>query len=213
MRSSDTRSCQPNRQKILEASSENNLVGYARVSTNDQNLSLQLDELKAHGCQRIFTDKASGAKHKRQGLDECLNSLSDGDVLVVWKLDRLGRSLPHLVSIVSSLKEKGIGFKSLHDEAINTTTPSGELIFHIFAALSSYELALIRERTRAGLKAARARGRVGGRPKTSTHDPLVLAVKRMYQDAFEIKEICEKLNLSESTVYRYNRLEDDNEKK
>ncbi|MFH0823114.1 MAG: recombinase family protein [Pseudomonadota bacterium] len=138
-------------------------IGYARVSTNDQDLSLQVNELKAVGCDTIFTDKVSGTKSERPGLDECLKTLRPGDTLIVWRLDGLGRSMQHLVSVVTELKSRGIGFRSLRDGAIDTTTASGELIFNIFAALAQFEAELIRERTRAGLSAARARGRNGGR--------------------------------------------------
>jgi DNA invertase Pin-like site-specific DNA recombinase len=188
-----------------------NFIGYARVSTGDQNLSMQLDELKAHGCKKIYTDKASGAKNDRHGLTECLKSLCSGDVLVVWKLDRLGRSLPHLVSIVSSLKEKGVGFKSLRDGAIDTTTPSGNLIFNIFASLASFELELIRERTNAGLKAARARGKIGGRRPKNINDPVVKTARRMHADGLSNQEICSTLKISGSTLHRYLNMGGDNE--
>jgi DNA invertase Pin-like site-specific DNA recombinase len=207
----DHRSCQSNPDLKKLTQNENQLVGYARVSTNDQDLQLQLDALREHGCTKIFTDKASGAKDDRKGLNECLQYLfaSPGKTLVVWRIDRLGRSLSHLVSIITSLQEHQTNFRSLMDGALDTTSPTGQFVFHIFCALAQMEAGLIASRTQAGLKAARARGRFGGRPKTSVHDPLVLAVKRMYQDGVEIKHICEKLKLSESTVYRYNRLEDD----
>ncbi len=136
-------------------------IGYARVSTNDQDLSLQITELKSAGCEPIFTDKVSGAKSHRPGLDDCLRTLRVGDTLVVWRLDRLGRSMQHLVSVVTELKARGVGFRSLRDGAIDTTTASGELVFNIFAALAQFEAELIRERTRAGLAAARARGAEG----------------------------------------------------
>src|SRR5690349_15412935 len=139
------------------------LIGYARVSTDDQTLDLQLDALKAAGCERrrVYTDTASGAKTDRPGLAKALDMLREGDILVVWRLDRLGRSLPHLIEVVGDLKGRHIGFKSL-TENIDTTTPAGELIFHIFASLAQFERELIRERTMAGLVAARARGRKGG---------------------------------------------------
>ena len=140
------------------------LIGYARVSTNDQNLDLQRDALEAAGCERLFTDTASGAKAERPGLKEALKECRKGDILVVWKLDRLGRSLPHLVETVRDLMAREVGFKSLQ-ESIDTTTSAGKLIFHIFASLAEFERDLIRERTNAGLSAARARGRKGGRPK------------------------------------------------
>jgi DNA invertase Pin-like site-specific DNA recombinase len=136
-------------------------IGYARVSTSDQDLSLQMNALQAAGCEPIFTDKVSGAKNARPGLDAFLKTLRTGDTLVVWRLGRLGRSMQHLVAVVDDLKARGVGFRSLCDGAIDATTASSELIFNIFAALAQFEAELIRERTRAGLAAARARGRKG----------------------------------------------------
>ncbi len=180
------------------------LIGYARVSTEDQNLSLQVDELQRIGCKKVFTDKAKGVKSERPGLDKCLNTLKTGDTFVVWRLDRLGRSMIHLVSVVTELKEKGIGFKSLHDGAIDTTTASGELIFNIFAALAQFESELIRERTRAGLSAARARGKKGGRKPLSPDNPKILMVKKMHADKeLSINDICSSLKISRATLYRY----------
>jgi DNA invertase Pin-like site-specific DNA recombinase len=143
------------------------LIGYARVSTQEQTLNLQQDALQKAGCTRIFTDTASGAKAERKGLETALNYVRKGDTLVVWRLDRLGRSLPHLIATMTMLEERGIGFKSL-TENIDTTTSGGKLIFHIFGALAEFERNLIRERTNAGLMAARARGKRGGRPKALT---------------------------------------------
>src|SRR5512147_2967937 len=143
------------------------LIGYARVSTTDQTLDLQKDALQKAGCGRIFTDTASGAKAERIGLEEALNYVRPGDTLVVWRLDRLGRSLPHLIETITGLNNRGIGFKSI-TESIDTTTSGGKLIFHIFGALAEFERDLIKERTQAGLTAARARGRLGGRPKALT---------------------------------------------
>jgi DNA invertase Pin-like site-specific DNA recombinase len=142
------------------------LIGYARVSTQEQTLNLQRDALEKAGCNKIFTDTASGAKTERIGLEEALSYVRKGDTLIVWRLDRLGRSLPHLITTMTDLEERGIGFKSL-TENIDTTTSGGKLIFHIFGALAEFERNLIRERTQAGLLAARARGRRGGRPKPS----------------------------------------------
>src|SRR5271157_1318850 len=182
----------------------NQYIGYARVSTNDQDLSLQLNELKTAGCEPIFTDKVSGAKSHRPGLDDCLKTLRVGDTLVVWRLDRLGRSMQHLVSVITDLKARGIGFKSLRDGAIDTTTASGELVFNIFAALAQFEAELIRERTRAGLAAARARGRNGGRKPVSLDSPKVRLAKRLHQDqTLRPGEICTTLKISRSTLYRY----------
>src|SRR5687767_7427728 len=151
-------------------------LGYARVSTDEQTLDLQRDALTAAGCTRLFTDTASGAKAERPGLTEALDHLRAGDTLVVWRLDRLGRSLGHLIETIRGLEQRGIGFKSL-TESIDTTTSGGTLIFHIFGALAEFERELIRERTHAGLAAARARGRRGGRPK-ALGDPQRLALAR-----------------------------------
>lgn len=182
-------------------------IGYARVSTDEQELSLQLDELKKAGCEQTFADKVSGAKNARNGLNECMDALQTGDTLMVWRLDRLGRSMPHLVELITLLQQKGVHFKSLCDGAIDTTTASGELIFHIFAALSQFERALIRERTRAGLEAARARGRQGGRKPISPHHPKVRMAKTMHQNkSMSISEICSSLGISTATFYRYLKL-------
>src|ERR687896_82162 len=169
------------------------LIGYARVSTHDQTLALQQDALTKAGCNKIFTDKASGAKTERKGLDEALNYVRKGDTLVVWRLDRLGRSLPHLITTLTALEERGIGFKSL-TENIDTTTSGGKLIFHIFGALAEFERNLIRERTQAGLQAARARGRKGGRPKSLTGKKTAMA-QALYNDKNNtVDEICKTLN-------------------
>lgn len=178
------------------------LIGYARVSTPDQYLRMQEDALKSAGCKDIYTDVASGAKTARPGLDDALSHLRAVDTLVVWKLDRLGRSLPHLIETVKKLNDENIGFKSLQ-ENIDTTTSSGQLIFHIFASLAEFERELIRERTRAGLKAARVRGRLGGRPPTlSPHD-----IKKLNQHydkgELSIKEICKLFNIAKPTLYRH----------
>src|SRR5918995_4230730 len=151
-------------------------IGYARVSTGEQTLDLQLDALKAAGCGKIYEETASGAKAERPVLEDVLSYLRKGDTLVVWRLDRLGRSLPHLIETVAALAARGIGFKSL-TEQIDTTTPGGKLVFHVFGALAEFERDLIRERTNAGLAAARARGRTGGRPKVLT-DPKKQALAR-----------------------------------
>lgn len=180
------------------------MVGYARVSTGDQDLALQIDALESAGCTRIYDDKISGAKSVRRGLDECLSALQRGDTLIVWRLDRLGRSMQHLVSVVTDLKERGINFRSIQDGAIDTTTASGELVFNIFASIAQFERELIRERTNAGLAAARARGRKGGRRPISPSDPKVKAARAMHADPCQsIKEICETLNISRATLYRY----------
>ncbi|MCY6354819.1 recombinase family protein [Clostridium sp. ZS2-4] len=178
------------------------LIGYARVSTQDQNLELQNDALEKSGCKKIFTDVASGAKTERKGLDEALAYLREGDILVVWKLDRLGRSLKHLIEVVNDLIEKNIGFQSLQ-EKIDTTTSGGKLIFHIFASLAEFERDIIKERTNAGLKAARARGRVGGRPKVMDSKKISMAKALVNDPNNSINDICETLNVSRATLYRY----------
>ena len=184
---------------------ESMLVGYARVSTADQTLALQKDALEKIGCNKIFTDTASGAKAERKGLDEALEYVREGDTLVVWRLDRLGRSLKHLIETISQLDYRKIGFKSI-TENIDTTTSGGKLIFHIFGALAEFERNLIRERTNAGLQAARARGRKGGRPKAkalNTPKKITLA-QSLYNDKNNtIDEICKTLNISRATLYRY----------
>src|SRR5215217_6283659 len=139
-------------------------IGYARVSTHEQTLDLQRDALLKAGCEKIFTDTVSGTKAERKGLSEALSHLREGDTLVVWRLDRLGRSLRHLIDTITAIDERGVGFKSL-TENIDTTTSGGKLVFHIFGALAEFEREIIRERTQAGLASARSRGKVGGRPK------------------------------------------------
>ena len=187
------------------------LIGYARVSTGDQDLKLQLDALKTAGCRDvgIYTDKASGTRASRPGLDACIAVLGPGDTLVVWRLDRLGRSMPHLVGLVEELLGKGIGFRSLQDGAIDTTTASGELMFNIFSSLAQFERRLIQERTHAGLAAARARGRLGGRKPIRADDPRVVTAKRLHKDrSLSIDQICKTLGISRPTFYRYLALSD-----
>jgi DNA invertase Pin-like site-specific DNA recombinase len=182
------------------------LVGYARVSKEEQNLELQINSLKDLGCHEtfIFTDKVSGAKAQRPGLDECLQVLEKGDTLVVWRLDRLGRSMAHLVRLIEELRQQGISFKSICDGVIDTTTASGELIFNIFSSLAQFERRLTQERTRAGLTAARARGRLGGRKKIPGNDPKVVTAKKMHEDkTVKIGDICKTLRISRATLYRY----------
>jgi DNA invertase Pin-like site-specific DNA recombinase len=180
-------------------------IGYARVSTDEQTLNLQLDALTAAGCDPVFRDRVSGAKAERPGLTEALNHLRSGDTLVVWRLDRLGRSLPHLIETVTALAARGVGFKSL-TESIGTTNTGGRLIFHIFGALAEFERDVIRERTQAGLKAARARGRKGGHPRVKTlSDPKQLAVAKRLYAAKEttVDELCRMFKVSRATFYRY----------
>lgn len=186
--------------------------GYARVSTDDQDLTLQIDALTNHGipASQIFRDKLSGAKTDRPGLAKCLEALQCGDVLIVWRLDRLGRSMQHLITIVEDLRERGIGFRSLQEGAIDTTSASGELIFNIFSALAQFERRLIQERTKAGLAVARARGRLGGRPRIESEEAKVLAAKKLASDkSISIDDICRTLNISRSTYYRYQSMKPD----
>lgn len=181
-------------------------VGYARVSRLDQDLKLQVDALLKAGCHKsdIYVDKISGAREKRPGLEACMTALGEGDVLIVWRLDRLGRSLTHLVNLVANLFHKKIGFKSLCDGHIDTTTASGEFMFNIFSSLAQFERRLIQERTRAGLEAARARGKKGGRKPLNPFDQKVLAAQKMHQDHSKgVGEICHALNISRATLYRY----------
>jgi DNA invertase Pin-like site-specific DNA recombinase len=176
------------------------LIGYARISTHEQTLNLQQDALQKVGCTKIFTDTASGAKSERKGLEEALNYVRSGDTLVVWRLDRLGRSLPHLIATMTDLEEQGIGFKSLTED-IDTTTSGGKLIFHIFGALAEFERNLIRERTQAGLTAARARGKKGGRPKAITVQKRNIA-QELYDSGHPILDICRTLKISRASLYR-----------
>src|ERR687885_2031024 len=184
-------------------------IGYARVSTDEQNLDLQLSALERADCKQIFTDKVTGTKAERKGLNDALSHLREGDTLVVWRLDRLGRSLRHLIDTVTTLAERGIGFKSLQ-ESIDTTTSGGKLVFHIFGALAEFEREIIRERTRAGLEAARARGRKGGRRPTLTAKQLQIA-RQLYTAHTPVKEICETLGISRATFYRYVRTDQKDE--
>ena len=182
------------------------LIGYARVSTQDQDLNLQLDALEKAGCQKheIFVDKISGSKAERPGLEKCLAVIQPGDTLLVWRLDRLGRSMVHLISLIEDLRTKQIGFKSICDGAIDTTTASGELIFNIFSSLAQFERRLIQERTKAGLDAARARGRQGGRKKVEATNPKVMMAKNMHKDhGMSIENICKTLKISRASFYRY----------
>jgi DNA invertase Pin-like site-specific DNA recombinase len=178
------------------------LIGYARVSRHEQNLDLQLDALNKEGCSKIFTDKITGSTFEREGLDEALTYLREGDTLVVWRLDRLGRSLKDLIETLNSLHKSGIGFKSI-TEAIDTTTATGELVFHIFGALAQFERRLIQERTQAGLAAARARGKKGGRPKALDAKKAALAQKLYADKTTTIDEICTMLHIGRTTLYRY----------
>jgi DNA invertase Pin-like site-specific DNA recombinase len=185
------------------------LIGYARVSTNERNLDLQRDALLKAGCleKHIYTDKITGTKAERRGLAQALSHCRAGDIFVVWRLDRLGRSLRHLIETVAKLAEQQIAFKSI-TENIDTATATGQLVFHIFGALAEFERNLIRERTIAGLDAARARGRFGGRPKLIPGAAKVAMAKKLYADkANSIAEICRLLGISRATLYRYIRVE------
>lgn len=178
------------------------LVGYARVSTHDQNLDLQKDALKKAGCRKFFVDVASGVKSERPGLVEALTYARSGDTIVVWKLDRFGRSLRDLLESVNALKTRKVGFRSLQ-ESIDTTTSGGRLIFHVFASLAEFERDLVRERTQAGLAAARARGRLGGRRRVLDGKRLELA-RSLYADPKNApRDIAKTLGISLSTLYRY----------
>lgn len=177
-------------------------VGYARVSTKEQNLHLQEDALKEAGCEEIYTDIASGSKSQRPGLDKALEFIRAGDTLVVWKLDRLGRSIQHLIETVSALSKRKVAFKSLQ-ENIDTTSSGGKLIFHMFGALAEFERDLIRERTEAGLKAARARGRMGGRPSL-LDDRQIKRMLEMYEEQKNtVSEICKIYEISRPSFYNY----------
>lgn len=178
------------------------LVGYARVSTHDQNPALQLDALKAAGCERVFVEKATGAQRDRPELKAALDYIRAGDALVVWKLDRLARSLPQLIETVAMMEQQGVGLRSL-TESIDTTTAGGRLIFHVFGALAEFERAVIRERTRAGLDAARSRGKIGGRPRKLT-DADIRAAKAMLADnTITVGEVARRLNVAPSTLYNH----------
>lgn len=178
------------------------LIGYARVSTDDQNLDLQKDALIQAGCERILEDHQSGAKAARLGLQAALDYAREGDTLVVWRLDRLGRSLKDLIDLVTQLESRSIGLKSLH-ESLDTSSSSGKLIFHIFGALAEFERNLIRERTQAGLQAARARGRKGGRPQALDAEKRALAVQLYMGKKYTVKQICQMLGISKPTLYKY----------
>jgi DNA invertase Pin-like site-specific DNA recombinase len=178
------------------------LIGYCRVSTSDQNLSLQKDELKKFGCSKIYEDVASGSKSERVGLEAAIDFAREGDTLVIWKLDRLGRSLRDLIEIVNRLEQNGVSFVCI-TQNIDTRTPGGKLFFHIFGALAEYERDLIRERTKAGLTAARARGRKGGRKPAMTEEQVEQARAMMDNPKLKIKSIIKTLGISKATLYKY----------
>ncbi len=184
------------------------LIGYARVSTHEQTLNLQLDALHQAGCDKTYTDTISSAKAERPGLQQALDQLRAGDTLIVWRLDRLGRSLQELITLVNTIHAKVAGFKSL-TENMYTTTSGGKLVFHFFGALAEFERDIIRECTRAGLEAARARGRKGGRPpldKDPAKRKKIEMAKALHADPrHTIEEICDTLHISRATLYRYMR--------
>jgi DNA invertase Pin-like site-specific DNA recombinase len=180
-------------------------IGYARVSTKDQSLSMQVDALKNAGCDQIHEEIASGAKTARPVLDEIIRNIRKGDTLVIWKLDRLGRNLAHLIHMTNKLIEKEVGLISLNDP-IDTSTAQGRMIFGIFASLAEFERELIRERTQAGLKSARARGRKGGRPRGLTQAAMEKAAiaEALYKNGtIPVKKIAEQLDISKTTLYLY----------
>ncbi len=183
------------------------LIGYARISTYDQSLSPQKDALQKAGCEKIFTDTVSGTKAERKGLSEALSQLRSGDTLVVWRLDRLGRSLRHLIDTITKLADRGVGFKSL-TENIDTTTSGGKLVFHIFGALAEFEREIIRERTTAGLDAARSRGKVGGRPKALSVKQLQMLRNMAADKSLTVSDICKTLGIGRTTFYRYVKAEE-----
>jgi DNA invertase Pin-like site-specific DNA recombinase len=178
------------------------LIGYARISTTDQTLALQRDALEKVGCEQIFTDTVSGTKAERKGLTEALSHLRAGDTLVVWRLDRLGRSLRHLIDTITELGEREVGFKSLQ-ENIDTTTSGGMLVFHIFGSMAEFERNIIRERTLAGLKSARSRGRAGGRPKALTPKEVQMLKHMAADKSLTVSDICKTLGIARTTFYRY----------
>jgi DNA invertase Pin-like site-specific DNA recombinase len=178
------------------------LIGYARISTTDQTLALQQDALTAAGCTKIFTDTASGSRADRPGFAEALSYVRTNDFLVVWRLDRLGRSLAHLIDTVQELQDRGVHFRSLQEQ-LDTATSGGKLIFHVFGALAEFERDLIRERTMAGLAAARARGRQGGRPRKLGPEKLRQLRTLTADRTSSVRSICHTLGISKATFYRY----------
>ncbi|QYA46050.1 MULTISPECIES: recombinase family protein [Macrococcoides] len=186
-------------------------IGYARVSTGLQNLDLQKDSLESYGCEKIFTDKVSGAKSTRPGLESTIEFARQGDVVVVWRLDRLGRNMEDLISIVNALNDRGISFHSIQENiTMDKSSSTGQLLFHLFAAFAEFERNLILERSAAGRVAARARGRLGGRPEKLSESDLKL-LKTLVDNGTPIKTIAERWNVSRTTIYRYlEKMEDNN---
>ena len=194
-----------NSEEAKAHTASSNLIGYARVSREEQNLAMQLDALQNVGCKKVYQEKVGGTQKQRPALESLLNYVRSGDTVVIWKLDRLGRSLKDLIHLVNKLSEKGVNFKSLH-EHIDTTTPTGRLTFHLFGALAEFERALIRLRTREGLAAARARQKVLGRPKglSKAAQQKALIASSLYKEgSLSVVEICSQLGISMPTLYRY----------
>ncbi len=189
-------------------------IGYARVSTGLQNLNLQEDRLNAYGCEKIFSDHISGSKSKRPGLDKAIEFARSGDMIVVWRLDRLGRNMEDLITLVNELNERGVKFHSLEENiTMDKSSSTGQLLFHLFAAFAEFERNLILERSSAGRIAARARGRYGGRPEKLNQKDLNL-LKTLYDNGTPIKTIAEQWQVSRTTIYRYlNKLEDKEDEK
>jgi len=178
-------------------------IGYAQVSTGLQNLDLQLDALEQYGCEKIFHDKISGAQSKRSGLDQVLQYARKGDVVVVWRLDRMGRNMQDLIQLVNQLNDQGVGFHSLQENlTMDRTSATGQLMFHLFAAFAEFERNLIQERSAAGRAAARARGRLGGRPEKFNQKDIEM-MKALVQNKTPIKDVAEKWGVSRTTIYRY----------
>lgn len=178
------------------------LIGYARVSTEGQGLEMQTDALRECGCEKVYSDVASGSKSGRPGLGLALADLRSGDVLVVWGLDRLGRSLSHLIEVVAELQDRGVGFRSLRED-VDTETAGGKLVFHLFGALAEFERSLIRERTRAGLEAARVRGRQGGRPRKLTEKQVRQAAVLLSDKSVDVGEVSRTFGVHRTTLYRH----------
>ncbi|HDA6476411.1 TPA: recombinase family protein [Staphylococcus aureus] len=189
-------------------------IGYARVSTGLQNLNLQEDRLNAYGCEKIFSDHISGSKSKRPGLDKAIEFARSGDTIVVWRLDRLGRNMEDLITLVNELNERGVSFHSLEENiTMEKSSSTGQLLFHLFAAFAEFERNLILERSSAGRIAARARGRYGGRPEKLNQKDLNL-LKTLYDNGTPIKTIAEQWQVSRTTIYRYlNKLEEKEDEK
>jgi DNA invertase Pin-like site-specific DNA recombinase len=177
------------------------LIGYARISQDTQSINLQIDALSVAGCEKIFSDTMSGSRNDRPGLKQALEFARCGDSICVWRLDRLGRSLSHLIQLMQDLERRGIGFRSL-TEAIDTTTPGGRLTYNLFASLAEFERSILRERTRAGLRAARQRGRLGGRPRLLTAEKFE-AARRLLEAGTAARDVATALGVSAPTIYRH----------